>query len=72
LKLTVYRYKAGLKEMASLDQLAHADPDDRKHVIRLLGHFNHKNHLCIVFESLRYVCYYKSTKLIVVSIFAKY
>ena len=45
-------YKAGMKEIAVLEQLAQADPDDRKHVVRLLRHFVHKNHLCIVFESL--------------------
>ncbi|EGF79289.1 hypothetical protein BATDEDRAFT_12290 [Batrachochytrium dendrobatidis JAM81] len=45
-------YKAGLKELSTLKKLAEADPDDKKHVVRLLRHFEHKNHLCLVFESL--------------------
>jgi serine/threonine-protein kinase PRP4 len=45
-------YKAGLKEITMLNRLAGLDPDDKKHVIRLLGHFDHRNHLCMVFESL--------------------
>ncbi|CAO3622503.1 unnamed protein product [Cunninghamella blakesleeana] len=45
-------YKAGLKELGLLKKLKEADPDNKKHVIRLLRHFEHRNHLCIVFESL--------------------
>lgn len=45
-------YKAGMKEIEILQQLAEADPDDRKHVIRLERHFEHKGHLCMVFENL--------------------
>ncbi|KAI9308164.1 kinase-like domain-containing protein [Cunninghamella echinulata] len=45
-------YKAGLKELALLKKLKEADPDNKKHVIRLLRHFEHRNHLCLVFESL--------------------
>lgn len=45
-------YKAGMKEISFLQKLADLDPDDRKHVVRLLGHFKHHNHLCMVFESL--------------------
>ncbi|KAI8920408.1 kinase-like domain-containing protein [Entophlyctis helioformis] len=45
-------YRAGMKELAVLRKLAEADPDDKKHVIRLQRHFEHKNHLCLVFESL--------------------
>lgn len=29
-----------------------ADPDDKKHLIRLLRTFEHRGHLCLVFESL--------------------
>ncbi len=47
------RYKAGIKEMAVLKKIADADPDDKRHVVRLLGHFMHRNHLCMVFEALR-------------------
>ncbi|KAI9328027.1 kinase-like domain-containing protein [Zopfochytrium polystomum] len=45
-------YRAGLKEIGILKKLQAADPDDRKHVIRLIRHFEHRNHLCMVFESL--------------------
>jgi serine/threonine-protein kinase PRP4 len=45
-------YKAGLKEMTILEKLATNDPNDKRHVIRLLGHFEHRNHLCLVFESM--------------------
>ncbi|KAH6580166.1 hypothetical protein BASA61_005287 [Batrachochytrium salamandrivorans] len=45
-------YRAGLKEIGILKKLGEADPGDRKHVVRLLRHFEHKNHLCLVFESL--------------------
>jgi serine/threonine-protein kinase PRP4 len=45
-------YKAGIKEVAVLQKLAELDPEDKRHVIRLLGHFEHRKHLCMVFESL--------------------
>ncbi|KAH7317491.1 kinase-like domain-containing protein [Rhizoctonia solani] len=45
-------YKAGQKEIQILNKLAQADPDDKKHVIRLEGSFEHRGHLCLVFESL--------------------
>jgi len=45
-------YKAGIKEIAVLQKLAELDPEDKRHVIRLLGHFEHRKHLCMVFESL--------------------
>ncbi|SPO34641.1 related to mRNA splicing-associated serine-threonine protein kinase [Pseudozyma flocculosa] len=45
-------YKAGLKEIGILKKLAELDPEDKKHVIRLEGHFEHRGHLCMVFESL--------------------
>lgn len=44
--------KAGTKEMEILQTLADADPDDKKHVIRLIRSFTHKGHLCMVFEHL--------------------
>ena len=47
------RYKAGLKEAQILRKLRDADPDDKKHVVRLLRTFEHRGHLCLVFESLR-------------------
>ncbi|TPX58710.1 hypothetical protein PhCBS80983_g02971 [Powellomyces hirtus] len=45
-------YRAGIKELSILKKLMQADPDGKKHVIKLLRHFEHKNHLCLVFESL--------------------
>ncbi|KAJ1677361.1 U4/U6 small nuclear ribonucleoprotein prp4, partial [Spiromyces aspiralis] len=45
-------YKAGMKELGILQRLQEADPHGKKHVIQLRGHFKHRGHLCIVFESL--------------------
>ncbi|EJU05920.1 kinase-like protein [Dacryopinax primogenitus] len=45
-------YKAGLKEAQILNKLMQADPDDKKHVVRLEATFEHRGHLCLVFESL--------------------
>ncbi|KAK3050862.1 U4/U6 small nuclear ribonucleoprotein prp4 [Extremus antarcticus] len=45
-------YKAGQKEMEMLELLNSADQDDKKHIIRLLRQFEHKGHLCLVFENL--------------------
>ncbi|KAL9016548.1 MAG: hypothetical protein Q9185_006125 [Variospora sp. 1 TL-2023] len=44
--------KAGLKEVEILQKLALADPEDKKHVIRLKRTFEYKGHLCMVFENL--------------------
>ncbi|KAE8445836.1 hypothetical protein EG329_012759 [Mollisiaceae sp. DMI_Dod_QoI] len=44
--------KAGMKEIEILQKLNEADPEDRKHMIRLERHFEHKGHLCMVFENL--------------------
>lgn len=46
-------YKAGLKEIQILNKLRAADPDDKKHLIRLDRTFEHRGHLCMVFENLR-------------------
>ncbi|KAF9099136.1 U4/U6 small nuclear ribonucleoprotein prp4 [Mortierella sp. AD031] len=45
-------YKAGKKELDILSRLMANDPEDKKHVVRLLNHFEHRGHLCLVFESL--------------------
>ncbi|KAL1916402.1 uncharacterized protein VTP21DRAFT_5593 [Calcarisporiella thermophila] len=45
-------YRAGMKELQILTKLQKADPDNKKHVVRLHRHFEHKGHLCLVFESL--------------------
>ncbi|CAF1000741.1 unnamed protein product [Rotaria sordida] len=44
--------KTGWKELEFLRKLNENDPDDRYHCLRLLHHFTHRNHLCLVFESL--------------------
>ncbi|PGH17783.1 CMGC/DYRK/PRP4 protein kinase [Helicocarpus griseus UAMH5409] len=44
--------KAGMKEIELLEQLLAADPDDKKHMIRFERYFDHKGHLCMVFENL--------------------
>ena len=50
--LTSRRRKAGLKEVEILQKLNEADPEDKKHLIRLERSFEHKGHLCMVFENL--------------------
>lgn len=44
--------KAGIKEIDILKDIASNDPEDKKHLIRLLRSFDHKGHLCMVFENL--------------------
>lgn len=44
--------KSSQKEMDFLRRLNDADPQDKRHIIRLLGSFDHKGHLCIVFEHM--------------------
>ncbi|KAK8157087.1 kinase-like domain-containing protein [Phyllosticta citrichinensis] len=44
--------KAGVKEIETLEKLADHDPDDKRHCIRMLRWFDHKHHLCMVFEHL--------------------
>ena len=45
-------HKSGLQELRILQKLNEADPDD-KLLRRPFRHFFHKNHLCLVFESMR-------------------
>lgn len=44
--------KAGIKEIEILKDLAVNDPEDKRHIIRLERSFEHKGHLCMVFENL--------------------
>lgn len=44
--------RASQKEMDFLRKVNEADPQDKRHIIRLLGSFDHKGHLCIVFEHM--------------------
>jgi len=43
---------SGLKEIEVIGELNKADPNDKKHIIRLFEHFEYNNHLCIVFECM--------------------
>ncbi|TYJ55861.1 hypothetical protein B9479_003384 [Cryptococcus floricola] len=45
-------YISGRKEAQILKKLNDADPDDKKHMLRLDRTFEHRGHLCIVTESL--------------------
>ncbi|OSS54251.1 hypothetical protein B5807_00396 [Epicoccum nigrum] len=44
--------KASQKEVDFLQRVNEADPQDKRHIIRLLGSFDHKGHLCIIFEHM--------------------
>ena len=44
--------KASQKEIEYLRRVNEEDPQDKRHIIRLLGSFDHKGHLCIVFEHM--------------------
>jgi serine/threonine-protein kinase PRP4 len=44
---------AGRKEAQILQKLNDADPEDKKHIVRMEHVFEHRGHLCIVTESLR-------------------
>ena len=44
--------KSSQKEMDILRKVNEADPQDKRYVIRLLGSFDHKGHLCAVFEHM--------------------
>ena len=44
--------KTGIKEIGILEKLMASDPEDKKHIIRLERYFEHKGHLCMVFENL--------------------
>ncbi|KAI0074693.1 kinase-like protein [Panus rudis PR-1116 ss-1] len=45
-------HRAGMKEAQILNKLQEADPEDKKHIVRLERTFEHRGHLCLVFESL--------------------
>ncbi|KZP16066.1 kinase-like protein [Athelia psychrophila] len=45
-------HRAGLKEVQIVNKLNQADPEDKKHIVRLERTFEHRGHLCMVFESL--------------------
>ena len=43
---------AGRKEIEILKKLGAEDPEGRRHICKLLSHFEYKNHLCMVFVPL--------------------
>jgi serine/threonine-protein kinase PRP4 len=43
---------AGKKEIEILKKLGAEDPEGRRHICKLLSHFEYKNHLCMVFVPL--------------------
>eukprot|EP00245_Coleochaete_scutata_P010368 TRINITY_DN3616_c1_g1_i1.p1 TRINITY_DN3616_c1_g1~~TRINITY_DN3616_c1_g1_i1.p1 ORF type:complete len:1063 (+),score=171.96 TRINITY_DN3616_c1_g1_i1:66-3254(+) len=52
-----YKHQA-LVEIGILKMLNEKhDPHDKHHIVRLLDHFNHENHLCLVFELLTHNMY---------------
>ncbi|UQC86471.1 uncharacterized protein CLUP02_11972 [Colletotrichum lupini] len=44
--------KGGFTEIAILQKLNDADPENRKHIVKFERHFDHKGHLCMAFENL--------------------
>ncbi|KAG6009297.1 hypothetical protein E4U21_002901 [Claviceps maximensis] len=44
--------KGGYTEIAILQKLNDADPENRKHIVKFERHFDHKGHLCMAFENL--------------------
>ena len=42
----------GLKEVALLKELEENDPENKYNCIRLLDHFEDRDHLCLVFEPM--------------------
>lgn len=44
--------KAGEKEAEILRKLNSADKENKKHIVKMLRVFDHRKHLCIVFEAL--------------------
>ena len=45
-------YKAGQMERVILRKLSEADAEGKRHCIRMLGSFEYRNHLCLVFEAM--------------------
>ncbi|KAI0199183.1 kinase-like domain-containing protein [Astrocystis sublimbata] len=44
--------KGGFTEIAILQKINDADPENRKHIVKFDRHFEHKSHLCLAFENL--------------------
>lgn len=46
-----------MRELEVLRKLNEADKEDRYHILQLYRTFTHHNHMCLVFENLRFVAY---------------
>lgn len=44
--------KGGITEIAILQKLNDADPENKKHIVMFERSFDYKGHLCMVFENL--------------------
>lgn len=44
--------RSGERERSTLKELNESDQLNKKHIIRLIESFEHKKHLCLVFESM--------------------
>ncbi|EGD72658.1 CMGC/DYRK/DYRK1 protein kinase [Salpingoeca rosetta] len=53
---TAFRRQAQI-EIDLLEKIRDADPDDEHHLVRMISTFEHRNHLCIVFELLSFNLY---------------
>jgi serine/threonine-protein kinase PRP4 len=45
-------HTAGKKEIDVLTRLGQEDPEGKKHICKLLSHFEYKGHLCMVFQPM--------------------
>ena len=45
-------FKAAQTEVQVLKLLGSTDPENHKNVIRMLRHFEYRNHMCLVFEAM--------------------
>ncbi|KAJ2948486.1 hypothetical protein O0L34_g7734 [Tuta absoluta] len=45
-------HRTGLKEISLLKEIRGADPENKHHCVTMKRHFMHRNHLCMVMESL--------------------
>jgi serine/threonine protein kinase len=43
---------SGASEIRILEKLNEEDPHNKKHIVRFFGHFDYKQHLCMIFEDL--------------------
>lgn len=58
LTIKIFRRKTGQRELEFLRKLNEADRLDKYHILQLFRHFHHHNHLCLVFENLRFIFFH--------------